>query len=294
MYQKNRIGIFCNPLAVPPIQIIIEIANLIKEHEGTLIVHKTIALHEVMAEFNNEFDTFSTAEEASEKIDVLFSIGGDGTFLSTVPFVLNGSIPVIGINAGRLGFLANVAQDQTEFALKNWLEGNYTIFERTLLEVISPTEVIQKKYALNDITIRRNDSANMMSFNVDIDGEFLNNYWADGVIFATATGSTAYSLSCGGPILHPNTQAFIVTPIASHNLTVRPLVISDNSIITISTAGRSDHFSLSIDSDNYTISTNEPITLRKSLQTIKTIVFEKISFYDSIRDKLSWGIDKRN
>ncbi len=294
MYHKKRIGIYCNPLAIPPIEIIKELASLIKTHGGSLILYKTILENEVMKEFKNDFDTFSTAEEAEEKIDVLFSIGGDGTFLSTVPYVLKGNIPVIGINAGRLGFLANVAQDQTELALIQWLEGNYTIFERTLLEVDSPSFKSPKTCALNDITIRRTDSANMMSFNVDIDGEFLNNYWADGVIFATATGSTAYSLSCGGPILHPNTKAFIVTPIASHNLTVRPLVISNQSVITISISGRSDHFSLSIDSENFNIPTKEIVTLRKSTQTIKTIVFKKTSFYDSIRDKLSWGIDKRN
>lgn len=296
MYHKKRIGIYCNPLAVPPIETITEIASLIKGHGGKVILHKPIAENAVMSDLKNDFDTFSTAQEAEDKIDVLFSIGGDGTFLSTVPLVLKGNIPVIGINAGRLGFLSNVAQDQTEFAINNWLEGNYTIFERTLLEVVTPSlnGSAPKTCALNDITIRRTDSANMMSFNVDIDGEFLNNYWADGVIFATATGSTAYSLSCGGPILHPNTQAFIVTPIASHNLTVRPLVISDNSLITISTSGRSDHFSLSIDSENYNISTKETVTLKKSSQTIKTVIFKKMSFYDSIRDKLSWGIDKRN
>jgi NAD+ kinase len=294
MTPKKRVGLYCNLKADPPLDIIQQIVDRVTFHNGEIVLHQAIA--EKLNQLCPNCTVFSTPQDVTERIDVLFSIGGDGTFLGTVPFVIGGNIPVIGINIGRLGFLANVAQDQINPAIDDWFSHNYTLVERTLIEVDFPNskQTIPSLCALNDITIRRTDGANMMSFKTIVNGQLLNNYWADGLILSTPTGSTAYSLSCGGPILDINATAFIITPIASHNLTVRPLVISDQSLIEISVSGRSDHFSLSIDSECYTIPITETIKLRKATQTIKTVVFRNLSFYDTIRDKLSWGMDKRN
>ncbi len=294
MTSKKRIGIYCNPKADPPIDIIQQIVDRVTSLGGEVIFHQAIA--EKLSQTTPLKNTFYSAQKNIEFIDVLFSIGGDGTFLGTVPFAIGGNIPVIGINIGRLGFLANVAQDQIKSAIDDWFNNSYTLIERTLIEVEIPNSQLRipSLCALNDITIRRTEGANMLTFKATVNGQLLNNYWADGLILATPTGSTAYSLSCGGPILDINATAFIITPIASHNLTVRPLVISDQSQIEISVSGRCNHYSLTIDSESYIIPITESIKLQKAKQTIKTVVFKNLSFYDTIRDKLSWGMDKRN
>lgn len=294
MAPIKRVGIYCNLKAEPPKDIIQQIVDRVTFHNGEIVLHQAIV--KKLSHLCPNCSVFSTAQDAATHVDVLFSIGGDGTFLGTVPFVIDANIPVIGINIGRLGFLATVARDQISQAIDDWFAGHCTLVERSLIEVALSDKklAIPSLCALNDVTIRRTDGANMMSFKTMVNGQLLNNYWADGLILSTPTGSTAYSLSCGGPILDINATAFIITPIASHNLTVRPLVISDQSMIEISVSGRSDHFSLSIDSECYSIPIAETIKLRKASQTIKTVVFKNQSFYDTIRDKLSWGMDKRN
>lgn len=294
MTLKKRIGIYCNPKAEPPLEIIHQIVDRISIHHGEVVFHST--LKEKLSTLYSDCTSFGSSQEAIERIDVLLSIGGDGTFLGTVPLVIHGDIPVIGINIGRLGFLANVAQDQIFQAIDDWFANNYTLVKRTLIEVELPksTFPIHNFYALNDVTIRRTDGGSLMTFNTNVNGRFLNSYWADGIILSTPTGSTAYSMSCGGPILDTNANAFIITPIASHNLTVRPLVISDQSQIEITVTGRSDYFSLSIDSERYKIPIEETVILRKAKQCVMTVIFKDQSFYDTIRDKLSWGMDKRN
>ncbi len=298
MNTKNRIGIYCNPKALPPIEILNQIIFQVEQMGGDIVFHDE--LHQKLTTIpERQFSekTFCCPNDCVEKMDVLLSLGGDGTFLGTVPYVVEGNIPVIGINTGRMGFLANSTQNQIQETLKKWFTNNYQIDERLLIEVKSSKDSCTSSphnHALNDITIRRSDNANMLSFNVEVNGQFLNNYWADGLIIATPTGSTAYSLSCGGPILAPDTSALIITPIASHNLTVRPLVVSDLSEIKITISGRSDHFSLSIDSQSFAIPIEETIIIKKSKSTIKTVQFKERTFYDTIRDKLSWGVDKRN
>jgi NAD+ kinase len=277
--------------------IIEQIIQKIKEHNGTVTLHLPIA--EKITEMGmgkNWNHVFSDGNELAQTADVLFSVGGDGTFLGTVPYVAESQIPVLGFNSGRLGFLANVAEENISSAIDAWFNEEYSILERTLVEVHSSQFSANDKcrFALNDVTFRRTDSASMLSFSVEIDGHFLNTYWADGLIVSTATGSTAYSLSCGGPILAPDASALIITPIASHNLTVRPLVISNQSTVKISVSGRSSHYSLSVDSASYIIQNNEPTTLYKAKQVIKSVMLNNHSFYDTIREKLSWGMDKRN
>ncbi|MDD2413149.1 MAG: NAD kinase [Bacteroidales bacterium] len=239
---------------------------------------------------------FNTPEDLFENVDCILSIGGDGTFLGTLLFASNNDIPVLGINNGQLGFLANIQIEDLEMALQNFIDGDYELDQRAVLEIIRQDETFLNKpiYALNDVTIRRSENASMLSVKVDVNDEFLNNYWADGIIVSTPTGSTAYSLSCGGPILMPKSNAFIITPIASHTLTVRPLVLSDESFLSIKVSGRTSHYTLGVDSSSYKMDISTPLIVKKAPFKIKIVKLNQHSFLKTIREKLFWGHDKRN
>ena len=198
----------------------------------------------------NVTEFFSEHSDLDKETDYFFSIGGDGTFLDAVTLVQDSGIPIVGVNSGRLGFMADIAQDEIPTAIANILEGNFSIEERTLLKVQTGDNGLFKdfNYALNEFTVHKKDSASMITIHTYIDGEYLNSYWADGLIIATPTGSTAYSLSVGGPILIPNTQNFVISPISPHNLTVRPIVVPNQQEITLKVEGRSDSYLASLDS----------------------------------------------
>ena len=189
--------------------------------------------------------------------DLLFSIGGDGTILDTVPFVLDSGMPVVGINMGRLGFLSSISKTEVGKAVDSVLSGDYFVEQRTLLELVSPQNVFgDVRYALNELNVIRNPEHSLLAIKVFVDDVYLNTYWGDGILLATPTGSTAYSLSAGGPIIAPNAKNFVITPIATHNLTVRPVVIPDDSIVRIQVEGREKKFVFSMDSR-----TCEPVVL---------------------------------
>ncbi len=228
-------------------------------------------------------------------IDIVFSIGGDGTFLDAVSYVRNKEIPIVGINSGRLGFLANISKEEIPEALKAINENRFSSEERTLLEVKTDANYFNDfNFALNEVTVLKRDSGSMITIKVYVNGEYLNTYWADGLILATPTGSTAYSLSLGGPIVVPGSSNFIITPIAPHNLTVRPIVLPDNYDITIKVSGRADNYLLSIDSQSVVVEKNTKICIKAADFKIKTVRIEGNTFFDNIRDKLMWGFDKRN
>ena len=238
---------------------------------------------------------FTSCDTMTESLDMMFSIGGDGTFLESVSFIRDKEIPIVGINSGRLGFLANISQEDIPDALKAVNESRYFIEERTMLEVNSGKDIFNKfNYALNELTVQKRDSGSMIVIKVFINGEFLNTYWADGLILATPTGSTAYSLSLGGPIVVPGSQNFILTPIAPHNLTVRPIVIPDNNEITIEVAGRTENYLVSLDRQSKVVEKNTVLKIKVADFKIKTVRIEGNTFFDNIRDKLMWGFDKRN
>ena len=241
---------------------------------------------------NKVFNDYFLKEDT---IDIVFSIGGDGTFLESVSFVRDLNIPIVGINSGRLGFLANISQEEIPVALKAINEKKYALEERTLLEVNSNNRAFQNfNYALNEITVLKRDSGSMIMIKVYLNDEFVNTYWADGLILSTSTGSTAYSLSLGGPIVMPGSQNFILTPIAPHNLTVRPIVIPENNEITIEVAGRTENFLVSLDYQSEVVEKDTIIKVKAANFKIKTIRIEGKTFFDTIRDKLMWGFDKRN
>jgi len=238
---------------------------------------------------------FENGDDLPEDVAFLLSLGGDGTLLKSFIAAQNRSIPLVGINSGRLGFLSDISRDEIERALNDIMAGNIIIDERTVLELEVVTDNQSEfHYALNEITVTKLDSSAMIKIHTFINNEFLNTYWADGLIIATPTGSTAYSLSVGGPILTPDSENFVISPIAPHNLTVRPLVVPDHHTITLQVEGRGLQFLTSVDSQSEAIHFSVILKIRKAPFNVKTIRLNDHSFFTTLRNKLMWGADKRN
>jgi len=227
-------------------------------------------------------------------LDFLFSLGGDGTFLETVNLVRDTGIPVLGVNIGRLGFLSYISQENLSESLESVFSGNYDIEERMLLKVeASGAELSGLDVALNEVRIYKS-SGSLITIHVKVNEEFLSAYWADGLLLSTPTGSTAYNLSVGGPIVVPESNSFVLSPIAPHNLTVRPLVLPDSAVLQLSVDTRDPQYQLAIDSRTIDLDVDKTVTIRKADFTLKMIRIENISFYSTLRNKLMWGADKRN
>lgn len=238
---------------------------------------------------------FSGHHDIGQDIDMLFSIGGDGTLLDVLPIVQETEIPILGINMGRLGFLSSVSKQEISQAVKNIIDGRYHLEHRTLLQLDSPHGLFSDlNYALNELTVFRKETTSLIVINVYVDDEFVNAYWADGLIIATPTGSTAYSLSAGGPILIPTTENFVITPIATHNLSVRPIVIPDKSIIRLKVVGRHTKYTISMDSRSEVIDESFDIVIKKADFGVKLVIMDGKDFFTTIREKLLWGLDIRN
>lgn len=239
--------------------------------------------------------TFSSNAELINQAELLISLGGDGTLLDTLALVRDSGIPVIGINFGRLGFLASINKDDISNAIEALLNRQYSLDQRSLLSLQSKRRLFgDENFALNDITVHRRDNSAMMIIHAYMNGDFINSYWADGLIIATPTGSTAYSLSCGGPIIFPSSQNFVITPIAPHNLNVRPVVVPDNVTLTFEVEARSAKFLVSCDSRTETVDRSVKITLNKAQFYVNLIRLNNESYLTTLRNKLLWGIDTRN
>ncbi len=237
---------------------------------------------------------FHSHQDIDKTSNFLFSIGGDGTFLETSSIARDSGIPLVGINSGRLGFLASISKEDIDMAVDSLVSDNYFVEMRSLLELERPTGVFGDfGFALNEFTIQKKGSA-MITIQVWLNDHFLNSYWADGLIVSTPTGSTAYSLSVGGPLLTTDTRGFIISPIAPHNLTVRPIVIPDNNIIRLRIKSRNNEFLLSMDYQSEFIPASREIILKKAGFTIPLIRLKNQDFYTTLRSKLMWGADRRN
>lgn len=246
---------------------------------------------------NSIYSNFKTFETLENSYDLLVSIGGDGTILRAITYVRNLSIPIVGINTGRLGFLATIQTDEIEKAFTEILNGNYKISERTLLSVETQPEnnaIKETHFALNEIAVSRKNTTSMITVETHLNDEYLTSYWADGLIISTPTGSTGYSLSCGGPVITPDANNFVITPIAPHNLNARPFVIPDDTKIQLKVDGREDTHLISLDSRIATLHNSTTITIRKAKFKIKMIELMHESFVDTLRKKLLWGEDRRN
>ncbi|WP_066630778.1 NAD kinase [Labilibacter marinus] len=227
-----------------------------------------------------------------DKIDLVVSVGGDGTFLRTARLVNSLQIPILGVNMGRLGFLAETGADELNTVLKELLNNEYSVVDRTVLSITEDGKS-NEQYALNDITLVRRDTSSLIVAHVKVNGKLLNNYWSDGVIISTPTGSTAYSMSAGGPIVLPECNNIIITPIAPHGLNVRPLVLSDNVELEITVESRSNSYMLTVDSASKVVSTQTKVKIRKADYSVKVIERHTYDFFDTLRKKLMWGADIR-
>lgn len=243
------------------------------------------------------FSDFPTFTELDKSFDLFFSIGGDGTTLRAVTFVRDLDIPIVAINTGRLGFMATLQKDTIVEGLEQILEGNYILSKRSLLSATTDagTESIKNlNIALNEITVNRKDTTSMIEIYTEIDGYHITSYWADGLIVSTPTGSTGYSLSCGGPVINPSTKSLVITPIAPHNLNARPLVIPDSSTVTLKVFTRSKSFLTSLDARTVALANGTAIEIKKASFKISLVQLSENSFFETLRKKLLWGEDKRN
>lgn len=245
---------------------------------------------------NNEKNVFKTHKDVMKhKVDFFLTIGGDGTFLDALLFVMDSEIPVLGINAGSLGFLSNNPQESIEKVIENLLKMNFELEDRSVIKLVSNKPIFENEnYALNDFTIHKRDNSSLTAISTYLNNEFFNTYWGDGIIVATPTGSTAYSLSCGGPIVYPFSKNFILTPVAPHNLNVRSVVISDDMDISFEIKARDRNFMISLDSRYKIINSSYKLKISKAPFLMKSIRFKERDFSKIIREKLMWGIDNRN
>jgi NAD+ kinase len=244
-----------------------------------------------------DYRTFDSYTALDSSFDMMISIGGDGTMLRAATLVRDSGIPILGINAGRLGFLASVQKENIEAFLQFVIEKKYSISSRTLLSLDCQPEnqgIADINFAMNEITVSRKDTTSMITIDTYLNGEFLNSYWADGLIIATPTGSTGYSMSCGGPILTPDVTSLVITPIAPHNLTARPLVIPDDTEIRLKVSGREEQYLVSLDSRIASIRNESVLTIRKTPFRINMVEIPDETFLKTLRNKLLWGEDKRN
>lgn len=244
-----------------------------------------------------EYNTFTSHTELNESFDMLISIGGDGTILRAATLVRDSGVPILGINAGRLGFLATVQKDNIAKFMQFIIEKKYTISKRTLLSLSCSNdneEIEDINFAMNEICVSRKDTTSMITIETYLNDEYLNSYWADGLIISTPTGSTGYSMSCGGPILTPDVKSLVITPIAPHNLNARPLVIPDETEIRLKVSGREEHYLVSLDSRIISIKNDTILNIKKTPFQINMVGIPEETFLKKLRNKLFWGEDRRN
>jgi len=242
-----------------------------------------------------KYSTFNSSADLDETIDCIISLGGDGTLLDTVTLVRDKGTPVVGINYGRLGFLANIGKEELTTAVEALVNRTFVLDKRTLIHVDANIPLFgEVPYALNEFSLHKKDTSPMIKIHTYLNGEFLNTYWADGLIVATPTGSTGYSLSCNGPVVFPDSGSFVITPVSPHNLNIRPIVVPDNNIISFEVEGRTDGFLCTLDSRREIVTKEIQLAVKKEKFGINLIRLNENNFLQTLRDKLSWGLDKRN
>ena len=273
----------------------VRLFQVLRTNDVEVIIYKPFYEFLQKTGIKPEYSELFVDPKGLKEVDFVFSIGGDGTFLETVTFVKDSGIPIVGINSGRLGFLADISKEEIENALNEIIAGRYKIRKLDLLEAYtSEGDFNSLNFALNELAITKIDSSAMITIHTYLDDIYVNSYWADGLIISTSTGSTAYSLSVGGPILHPDTSNFVITPIAPHNLTVRPMVVPNNLDVTLEIEARAGKYLASLDSRSQVLDENVVIHVKKAVFQINVIELTNQSFYATLRNKLMWGVDKRN
>lgn len=292
-----KVGIFGQSNNETTIKYVRQLVELCSQHDVSIVFEENFHKSFDQLLDAKNFTTFSGYNDLNRDLDFFFSVGGDGTFLRSITFIRDLEIPVIGINTGRLGFLANIQKDSIAAAFNKIINGQYIVQKRSLLGIKTENdnrELNQINFALNEITVTRKNTASMIKVDTMLDGEFLTTYWSDGLIISTPTGSTGYSLSCGGPIISPSSQNIVLTPIAPHSLAVRPLVIPEQTVIELHIDSRADEVLLTLDSRMYTLHNKSKLIIEKCSFSIMTLQLDDQTFIKTLREKLLWGEDKRN
>jgi probable inorganic polyphosphate/ATP-NAD kinase len=297
VFKAMKIAIYIRQYSEENEAILAELFNYFTSTDD-IFIEETV--FKKLSERSSRFDsaqTFAEFADLNPSFDVMLTIGGDGTLLKAITYIRHLNIPVLGINSGRLGFLAMAQKEHLKEVMTELREKTYKVIERTVIEaVLSETgaPVDEINFALNEITVSRKNTASMITIDTYLNDDFLSSYWSDGLIVATPTGSTGYSLSCGGPVIMPAAKNLVLTPIAPHNLNARPLIIPDDTEIRLTVEGREKKYLLSIDSNMISLSKKKSVTIRKANFTVKMIRLEGDSFIKTLRNKLLWGEDKRN
>lgn len=292
-----KVGIFGQSNNENTIKYVKELVELCRQYEVSFVFEENFfkSFHDLNS--SQEVETFSDYDTLDKNLDYFFSVGGDGTFLRSVTFIRDLDIPIIGINTGRLGFLANIQKESIRSAFDQIMKGRFVKQKRSLLQVTvegGKEDIGNLNFALNEMTITRKNTASMIKVETLLDKEFLTSYWSDGLIISTPTGSTGYSLSCGGPIISPTSENIALTPIAPHSLAVRPLVIPDKTQIELYIDSRVDEVLLTLDSRMYTLNNKSKVFIQKCNFSVTTLQLSDQTFIKTLREKLLWGEDKRN
>jgi len=269
--------------------------ELVKENVEPVIFQPFFEKIKASSQLPSRYSVFAESKDLDDSIDFLISLGGDGTLLDTITLVRDKNIPVLGINFGRLGFLASLGRDEMHSAVQSLVKRTMIIDKRSLIHLDADKSLFgDVPYGLNEFAIHKTDTSPMIKIHTYLNGEFLNTYWADGLIVATPTGSTGYSLSCDGPIVFPESSSFVITPVAPHNLNVRPIVVPDNNIISFEIEGRADQFICALDSRKEIVDKKVQLAVRREDFTINLVRLNENNFLQTLRNKLSWGLDTRN
>ncbi|MDO6852567.1 NAD kinase [Cellulophaga lytica] len=274
-----------------------ELLSELKLHNANISFEKDFYNFVTSSKEIEDFSIFTENSGLDASFDMFVSFGGDGTILRAITFVKDLGIPIVGVNTGRLGFLSTFKKEDVKKVVQEFVAKDYTIVDRSLVAVTSNVNIPEFNainFALNEVTVSRKDTTSMITVETSLNNEYLNSYWADGLIVSTPTGSTGYSLSCGGPVITPTAKSLVITPIAPHNLNARPLVISDNTVVKLKVSGREKNHLLSLDSRIVTLENGTEITVKKADFTVKLIEYTSESFLKTLRNKLLWGEDKRN
>ncbi len=292
-----KIAIYAQIYQTEAIDYVVELLDECKNVDAEVSIESDFYEQLAAARQIENYTTFDREVGLDSSFEMFVSFGGDGTILRAITYVRDLGIPIVGVNTGRLGFLSTLKKEEVRRVVTEFLSGAYSIDERSLVEVNADFDIPEFKdmnYALNEVSVSRKDTTSMITVETHLNNEYLTSYWADGLIVATPTGSTGYSLSCGGPVILPGVQSLVITPIAPHNLNARPLVISDDTIIRLKVSGREENHLVSLDSRIATIENGKEITIKKAPFKIKMIAYTSESFLETIRNKLLWGQDKRN
>ncbi len=292
-----KVAIYGQTYQVEVLQYLIELLDELHKVSAQVSIEKRFHKFLVDNVKSENYQTFTETEGLDSSFDLFISFGGDGTILRATTYVKDTGIPIVGVNTGRLGFLSTFKKEEVRKVVEEFVKGDYTIVERSLVEVSTDSNIPEfntMNFALNEVTVSRKDTTSMITVETFLNGEYLTSYWADGLIVATPTGSTGYSLSCGGPVMVPTAKSLVLTPIAPHNLNARPLVISDDTVIRLRVSGREEHHLVSLDSRIASVANGKELQIRKAPFKVKMIEYTSESFLKTLRNKLLWGEDKRN